>query len=289
MFEDIGQEGIDRLGRLGHLVAQDMGGGVLIAQQFRLFFLELEDIENDLLGIVLISVVAAVRIGLEHRFAFGAVFLSGHHVGILRDRDAELGLEGIVLLEEIVAEAVAQRRKLGVDLFHPGLAGFVQGDAVVREGTVHFVEHHFLLTGQAEGFFLLVDGFDFGEEILVEGDLVVVLRGQGRGLFHDFLKFRAVVGFRQIEQDAADFGQQAAGQVESGDHVVEGRRFGIVDDGLDLGIVLTDSLLQGRNVVGILNLFERRDAERGVPFREEGIGAFFSASCHSDKGQYNCK
>ncbi len=289
ILEDVGQEGVDRLGCLGHLVAQDMGGGVLVAQQLGLFFLEFEDVEDDFLGVVLIAVVAAVRVGAEHGFALGAVFLGRHRVGVFRNGDAELGLEGVVLLEEEVAEAVAQGGEFGVDLLHSGLSRFVEGDAVVGEGAVDLVEHHFLLAGQSERSFLVVDGLDLVEERLVEGDVVLVLRHQVGGVLDDFFERRGVVGLGQVEQDTYDFGQQQAGLVVGGDYVVEGRRIRVGDDGRDFSVVLFDALFQGREIVGFLDLFEGRDAQRGVPLRKEGIRTGTRASCHSENCQCDCK
>ena len=113
-----------------------------------------------------------------------------------------------------------------------------------------------------------------------------MLRHEHGGFFHNLLECRGIVGLGEVEEHAADLGQKLAGLVVHGDHVVEGRSLFVGDDRVDFRFMLLDSLLEGGQKVRVLDLLERRDAERRVPFREERI-FMLGASRHHKK--YRCK
>ena len=194
VFHNIGQEGIHGHRSLGHLVAENEGGGSIVTQQIRLFNLQAQDVEHNLLVVVLIAVVAARGIRAEHRLAAGAVLTGGHGRGIFGNRHAEGSLEGIVFREQVVAEAQRKGGQLGIDFAHAGLACLIETDAVLFKITVDFVEHTLLFGGQSQFRLLVVERLDLGKETGVHEDVVFMRGHDGSHLLHDPLDARRIGG-----------------------------------------------------------------------------------------------
>ena len=89
---------------MGHLILEQEGGGIGVAQKCGLLSPEFHDFKADGIVVVFVSVVASGRISSEHSFPQIAVFALGHHVGIFGYRHPKLFLESIVLRKEIVPE-----------------------------------------------------------------------------------------------------------------------------------------------------------------------------------------
>ncbi|MCU0277134.1 MAG: hypothetical protein MUF02_09865 [Acidobacteria bacterium] len=132
-----------------------------------------------------------------------------------------------------------------------------------RRAALHGVE---LQRGAA-----VVHRLDAGEELVVEVDVVVVGRQQGRQLVGHFLHRLAGGRVQQRVKNGADIAEQLPRHVEGDDGVLEGRRLGIGHDGVDLGLLPLHPLLHRRQVMGQLDAVEGRGVERGLVGAEEWI------------------
>jgi len=196
--------------------------------------------------------------GVGHPGEAGAVV---HHHG-----------RSVVLLEQVLAEAGLQRGQLAVDLAQARLLLLVQPGAGAHEVEVVTVEQAQLLGVEAELVALVVQGLDAGVQLRVEGDGVGV-RGQQRrhGGLH-LLHLRVGVGADQVEEHVGHAQQYLAAALGGDDGVVEGRRLGVVGDGVELGALLGHALLEGRQVVRVGDAVERRQLVRQRARFEEGVG-----------------
>ncbi len=99
------------------------------------------------------------------------------------------------------------------------------------------------------------------EERLVEGYLIRQLGQHGHHLLFYLTQLVGLVGLGQGEEHAADAVQLLAALLQGDDGVLEGGRVGALHYLLDFLAVLLDSLLEGRQVVGRLDLAEVGGAE----------------------------
>ncbi len=180
-------------------------------------------------------------------------------------------LEGVCLGEDVLAELDRQRRQLLVELAEAGLAGGIEERAAADEVLVGVLEEEKLLAVELELVALVVDGLHAGEELLVEADVVAVGGQHRRGLAGQGLELVVRVGPLEGAEDGVDLGQEDPGAVERGDRIFEGRLLAVRDDGVDLGRLEADPLLDGRQKVLVLDQVERRDVERRAVRLEEGI------------------
>ncbi len=114
-FHYAGEEGIHGLRVAGHLVLEYHLRGVVVTHDVRLLDAEFHYAEHRGLVVVGIAVVAAHRIEAEHLLAEGAVSGHGHIVIVGCDGPAGLGLVGVALGKQMVAEGVAEGSELTVD------------------------------------------------------------------------------------------------------------------------------------------------------------------------------
>ncbi len=108
------------------------------------------------------------------------------------------------------------------------------------------------------------------------------------GLVHYGKDLGDGIRLADVEEDGGDPAEGLAAAVEGRYGVLEVRSGLIGDDGLYLGSLLLDSGLDGGNVVADLDLVERRNSIRGIPFGEERVGGA-CASCHCEcrsRGDY---
>ena len=274
------------------------------------FDAQAHDVENDLVVVVLVAVVAAVDVGfidffaqvaacavLQERdaarcvqcyqiFAGEAVgcsgFGSGGAHGLWQSVEVllvEHKLEGVVFGQQIVAEFLFKARQLFVYLAQAILFVGRECYAVAHKGAVHVFEHGALFGCQVERLFLCIDGCHAFVQIGIHENVVAVFGNQRQGFFHDGSQVVVAIGFDQVEQHACYFGKQFARFFVGGDGVVECRRGGVGHDGSDFGVVLRNAFANGRQVVRFFYFVERRQAVRRIPFGKKWIFGTITTCC----------
>ncbi len=159
-----------------------------------------------------------------------------------------------------------------VELAQAVLVGIGQLRAGAYQLFVVALDQTLLLRIQIQRVALVVDGLDAGEEFGVEIDLVL-MRGQlGRDLFLDFLACVAGIGLHQPEEDARHARERFAAALHRFDGVVEGRRFWVIGDLADVGQMLAHAFFERRQIIGVLDLVERRRLERQRAGGQQGVG-----------------
>ena len=188
-------------------------------------------------------------------------------------------LERVVLGQKVRAELLLRGGDLLVDLLKPCLGGLVKVHTVAGETLVELLENHLLLSRKS-ALVSVIDSLDTLEERLVHRDVVLVLGHQRGGLLDNFVHLIAAFCLLKVEQHGRRLGQSLAGQLVSRHGVLKRRRILIVQDSLKFLVLLLNPGLDGRNVIGKLNLLERRNAVRCVPFLQERIVLCLCAGCH---------
>uniref|UniRef100_A0A0N5A0Y1 NAD-specific glutamate dehydrogenase n=1 Tax=Parastrongyloides trichosuri TaxID=131310 RepID=A0A0N5A0Y1_PARTI len=282
---------VHRRGRgLGHRVLHAPFGVVAEAQQLGALLTQGDDTGDGRLGVVGVAVVAALDELAPDLFAQGAVVGEGQEGidagagvddgpaldvartrgggggGLVGVRQAlQPGLisddgPGVLVGHDLLAEAGEGVRQIGVDAAQLGLARGVQGGAVAHEGVAAALGQTLLLGVQACGVSAVGHGLDAGEQLLVEGDLV-------RGGRQD----RRQLGFQHVPLLAADVRghdaehvhgavQRLARHLHRRHGVGEGRGFGVVRDGGDVGALQFDAFQDGFAHLGRRHLVPRRHA-----------------------------
>jgi hypothetical protein len=278
-------------------------GVARIAEQPRAICADLHDAGDDLVGVALVGIVAAIDEGAPHPLAQGAVVGEGQHrihrgagvddrilaggqVALARRRGGsrldvgghagEVGLAGDdpggLVGEQLLAELGEQPRQLLVVggellLLRRVEIGAAADELVVKPG------HHALLLGvEAGAFARLVDRLDPLEQSRVEDELVI---GGGEARL-PFALERLIVGIGHVVGHHAEHGfdpvEPLAGALERLDGVGEGGRRRIVRDREHLAITLVDRELEGRREQVRPHLVERRHAvERTAPIGEQDV------------------
>ena len=275
---DLAQEIVHGLGVARHLVGEDVCGGVGIAQDLRLLGAQVEHLEQELAVVELIAAVSAGSIGLVVLATQVAVLRGRHLVGVGGHAESELVQEVVGLREDIVADLLRLGGDGGIDLAQARLLLLGQADALALEGVEVLLQHHLLLARQA-ALVAVVHGCHAVVERLVERHIVLMLAHQGDGFLLDGGQRVGAVGLGNVVEHAHDLAENAAGELQRRDGVLEGGRVRVGRDGVDFGGLLLDARLDGGNDVSGLDLFKRRDAVRGVPFRQEGVDSVV-AGCH---------
>ena len=117
--------------------------------------------------------------------------------------------------------------------------------------------------------------------------------GEQRGhLLLDGLHLGTVFALGKIEKDTADLFEQLAAVLIGKNGVLESRGVGIIDDGIDFGLLASHTLLEGWHIVLGMDAREVGDVVRGVPLRKEGVvhgwGVFvFAAGNHQESQRGN--
>ena len=146
----------------------------------------------------------------------------------------------------------------------------LRADAIALESLVKLLGDHLLLAGETLG--SVIDRLYAGKEGLVHQDFILGLGQKGKHLFFDGLHLGRGVALGKVEEHALHFVQNGAGLLVSEDGIVESRGIRIVDDGLDVGLFLGDSGLEGGHIVGRLDFGKRSGSVRGIPLLQEDIG-----------------
>ena len=225
--------------------------------------------------------MAAGGVGLIVLPAELAVGGSGHLVGECAHTESKFLLESIALCEDVVAYLLSLGSDIGIDLAKAVLLLLGQADTLTLEAFIVLFEHHLLLAGKA-ALVTVPNGGDALVEGLVEGYVGLVLAHQRDGLFDNGIKGIAAVGLGNVVEHSADLGEDAPGILQRGDGILKTGGLLAGDYGIDFGLLLGYAGLDCRDVVGGLYLIEGRNSIRGVPLREEGVGAVAS---HKRKGE----
>ena len=180
-------------------------------------------------------------------------------------------LEPVRFLEEVFLELEPEDGKLLVDLGELRLVACAQIRAAADESPVRFLEEPLLFLVQVELVPPVVYGLDAREELLVEKNLVIVGGLNRRDLLRDYLQLVARVRGAHAPEDVVDSREEVAARFERLDRVREGRRVGIPGYRADLLAMQLHRFQVCRLVMLDPDLFERRSAERGGEFPEQGI------------------
>ena len=299
LFEEIAHRG----GRLRHRVVELVGGEAAETEQCRPLGAQAHRLGHDGAVVVGVAVLAAPDPGLIGLLAQVAP------AGILQERHDQRARQGDEVpasaalgrgLGGGVAHALGQTGEIGLAVERQFIAAFVRQHVLAEGGAEHreplddggepllvrrpepgaapheIVEGELqnprLLVVEPEGGRLGMDGLDAPEQPLVHRDRLIVAGEQRRHLPFDGLERRVGMRARQVPEHPAHPRQQPPRSLQRQQRVREIRRTRIGDDGRDLGRVLRHPPLEGRHDVLGADRAEGREAERGGPGSEEGVG-----------------
>ena len=272
--DEVAQEGIDVVGVVGHGLLQRVGGPVLVAHQLGLLGAQLGYLGHDGIGVELPRAVGAMDGGLVDAAAQVAVVETGEQglLGGVDDDDAVglLAAQALGVLLALCDVGVAQPCQLLLRVYpHHGVVGGIGehvaplllqvGDGLVNlfhaghllvaeQGTLAHkllvgLLQELLLLARERLVFVVVDGLDALEQLLVEGYLVAEVGQHGCHLLLYLGNLRCLVGTDEGEEDAADAAEGLATLLVGQDGVVESGGFGVADDLLHLLPLLLDVIL----------------------------------------------
>ena len=268
---DAGEEYIHSLRCTRHLVGEDHLCRIVISQKGSLLDTKSHHLHDEVLVVILIAVVATGSISLEHLLPQRTVLGHSHSAGILGNRNAELLCKSIVLGKQTVSESVGKRRKLHVDLTHACLLSLTESDTVLHECIIEFLESHLLLLIESEILHIFIKNLNLCKEVRIHEDVVTMHRHERKSLLNDLLERLGSIRLGNIEKHIGHTVKHRARTLVSLDYILECRSILIGDDGINLLLLLTDSVLDCRNVMLLLNLCKVRNAVRGVPFCQERV------------------
>ena len=290
--------------RLGHLIVEDVRGPVRIAEELRLRGADPGDADDDAARVVRAAVAAAVLRRGQEALAQLAVLQRGELRllgGVAHDQDplpfhpallgrlggrGDVGVahagehrlvidddrRGVRVGEDVVVELGVELRLLLVQRAQLRLVRLGEERAGADEVAVVALQEVLRLGVEAARLPRVVQRLHAREELRVEVDGVVV-----RGELRRFLPFELLqrvvrVRLRQREEDLRGAGEEIAAALHRLDGVGEGRGVGAARDRVDLRELPLHPFLEGRLVVGVLDLVELRGIERQRARREEGVG-----------------
>ena len=126
------------------------------------------------------------------------------------------------------------------------------------------------------------------EELCVERDLVLEVGEHGLHLLLDLSYLGRLVGLNDGEEHAADAVEQPSALLVGQDGVLERSRVGAGHDLTDVVARLPDGLLEGRHVVGGLNLAEVGRAEGQVALGEQRVVVLRLLAAHERHHHGRC-
>jgi hypothetical protein len=185
------------------------------------------------------------------------------------ERPASLGSVGVG--EHPVREARGEGRLFLVERGQCGLVRVRELRSRAHEREALALDEVLRLGIEAEAVPLLVDRLHPRVELRVEVDRVGVRGELRRDLGLDLLDRRIRVRLVHVEEDLGHPRQQLARPLHRDDRVLERRRLGIRGDRVDLGALPLHALLEGGQVVGVLDAVERRGLVEERALRGEGI------------------
>ena len=130
---------------VSHLVTQNLVSGTIISEKLGLLRTQTHDIQDNLLVVIGIVMIAAGRISLESSFALGPVLAGRHENRIAGHWNADLGLESIALRKKVIAELLLKHSQLGTDFLETGLLSFAESHSVFHEPVIKLFRDNVLL------------------------------------------------------------------------------------------------------------------------------------------------
>ncbi len=178
----------------------------------------------------------------------------------------------LLVAEQVMAEAGAELGELLVDLRHPRLGLFGEAGAGTVEAGVGALQQAELLRRKTKTGAVLVQMGDAAKQHGVHHDRIPVPRHPQGDLLVDLQDGRVGMRRDEVVEDRRDLGEELAGALQRRDGVGEvgGRR--IVGDRRDLGGVVGEGLLEGRQKVLGLDLVEGRGRKRRHPGLQQRVG-----------------
>ncbi len=288
--------------RLGHGILEPVGGVGRIAENPGALLAQLQNLDDGRVVVVAIAVVAARDEGLVHFFAQiaprrtleerldggarrGHDRLAGKPPlfgGGLRGGDEAVGEAGPIVITEfhdpvllvgkqMVAEAGAEIGEPFVDLGHPLLRGLVKAGAGTVEAGIGALQKSHLLGGQTQARALLVQQGDAAEQHRIHHDRVPVPGHPRRHLLVDLEDGRVRMRRDKIVEHGGHAVQQFAGTLQCRDGVGEVGRCRILRNRSDLGSMIREGPLEGREKMLRLDGIEGRRLKWSLPGRKQRI------------------
>ena len=192
-------------------------------------------------------------------------------IGLALEDQAKLALVG----EHVLAESRRQLGEAPHDRRVARLLGRREPGAGADEVEVESLQDALLFRVEPDAVAPFVQCIDACEQRRVREDAAVVRCEQRRHLALHRLQRRRGLARREVVEQRADAFEQAAGPVERGDGVGEGRRFARCRERVDLGDVVAHRRRErGGELLGP-DLREGRQAVGPRPGRQQRIGHFF--------------
>ena len=289
-LDQVLQEGIDILRSLGHRVLQGIGSIAGIAHQLGLLSTQLGNLANNLKRVVLsLGTIGTMNGGFKDPLAQVAIVEAGKDSllgGVDNDdcvrrlASTTLGIflalgnvsiaqacQVFLLIDpnhsvvgsslELVAPLLLQVGDAQVDFLHTLHLILGQQRALANEILVDFLEQ-FLVFALQRIVLFIIDLLDTLEEGFVERNLILQVGQHGLNLLLNLANLRSLVGIHQGEERASDTVEQLATILERQDGVLERSRVRTIHNLLDVLALLLDTSLEGREIIGRLNLAEIR-------------------------------
>ena len=178
----------------------------------------------------------------------------------------------LLVAEQMVAEGGAEMGQPLVDLGHPRLGGFVEPGAGAVEAGIGALQQPQLLAAEPERGPVVVQQRDAAEQHRVHHDRIPVPRHPQRHFRVDLEQLRVGVRRHQVIEHRRHPGEQLAGALQRRNGVGEIRHRGIVLDRDDLGGVIGEGLLEGREEVFRRDFGEWRGLKRRLPGLQQRVG-----------------
>ncbi len=171
----------------------------------------------------------------------------------------------------MVAEGCAEMGQPLVDFRHPLLGDFVEACASAVEAGVGPLQQPHLLRTEPERGAVVVEQRDAAEQHRVHHDRVPVPRHPQRDLLVGLQQRRVGMRRDQVVEHRRHPGEQLAGALQRRDGVGEVGRGRIMGDRGDLGGMVGEGLLEGRQEVLGRDFRERRRFERRLPGLQQRV------------------
>ena len=302
-LDEVLQEGIYIVGSLGHGALQRVGRIVGIAHQRSLLGPQLGNLDDEGEGVMLLvgavgtmdrsledtlSQVAVVEIGEQCLLSGiddhdGVGCLLAEVLGILGALgDIGIGEASELLLgvdpddgvvggsRQLIAPLLLEVGDTEVDLLHALHLVVGQQGTLADKALIGLLQELLLLAG--EGIVLdIVHLLDTLEERLIERDFVLQVSEQGHHLLLYLTQFGSLVSFCQGEEHTAHPVEQTVALVQGQDGVLEVGRIRVVHNLGDAVASGLDGCLEGRQIVGDLNLAEIGGSEGQRTLRQQRI------------------
>ena len=290
--EERHQQVLSSLGSLGHVGSSSIVGIGVETEQVGLLLTEEQDVADVLAVVPLVTVAGGGGVGLIHLAAQVAAVGIGQHgqtgrsgsgecpLSLLAFLGSEFGgivddvlgqtLEVLFLVDEedavvhvvhhVVTEVELELTQLAVDLLEGVLLGSGEQGTVAHKLLVILLGEALLDGIQAQAVGVVIDGLYLGKEAVVHVHGVALFGEHGQQILGEFLHLLGVVTATECIEHSRHLVQDAAAVVQGQDGVLEVGDCRVLDDGINLGVLLSNTGLDGGHVVTVGDLVKRRDA-----------------------------